>query len=112
MLDDGQQIPEEAGLRDVNAEQLWQLVDDDDDADARFEPGEHRFGDEVGDEPEPGRGRQRENQTPTSIASVADAAISSPADPPGAAWPSAAALRIAIVVVVLTLSGRDVPSAA
>ena len=34
------------------------------------------------------------------------------ASPPGAARPSSAAARIAIVVVVLTLSGREVPSSA
>ena len=43
---------------------------------------------------------------------VAAAVISSLADPFGATWPNAAAVRIAMVVVVLTLSGREVPSAA
>ena len=43
---------------------------------------------------------------------VAAAGINSAPDPFGAARPKAVALSIAIVVVVLTLSGRDVPSAA
>ena len=50
--------------------------------------------------------------SPTSTASVAAASASSPASPPGTARPSAEPVRMAIVVVVLTLSGRDVPSSA
>ena len=49
---------------------------------------------------------------PTMIASVAAAATSSVAEAFGTASPRAAADRIAIVVVVLTLNGRDVPSTA
>ena len=49
---------------------------------------------------------------PTRIASVADAATRSAAAAFGAASPRAAADKIAIVVVVLTLSGREVPSTA
>ena len=46
---------------------------------------------------------------PTSKVSVADAVMRAAASPPGTTWPSAAADRMAIVVVVLTLSGREVP---
>ena len=49
---------------------------------------------------------------PQTIASVALAAISAPASAPGAARPNSATVRIASVVVVLTLSARDVPSSA
>ncbi len=49
---------------------------------------------------------------PTTIASVADAATRSAAAALGAASPRAAADKIAIVVVVLTLSGREVPRTA
>ncbi len=58
--------------------------------------------------------RSREAATrmaPTSKVSVADAVMRAAASPPGTAWPSAAADRMAIVVVVLTLSGREVPRA-
>jgi hypothetical protein len=50
--------------------------------------------------------------TPTSNVSVTDAVRRAAASLPGTAWPSAAADRMASVVVVLTLKGREVPSAA
>ena len=50
------------------------------------------------------------SRTPTSTASVAEAVTSSAPPPPGATRPSSAAVRMASVVVVLTLSTRDVPS--
>ena len=111
LLDDRQHVAEESGLDDVNAKQFRNLIHHDDQTDGGFEPGQHRLGDEVGDEAKTKRACQQE-QAPTSIASVAAAGINSAPDPFGAATPSAVALRIAIVVVVLTLSGRDVPSAA
>ena len=49
---------------------------------------------------------------PTSNASVPVAAISSATPPPGATRPSSAPVRIAMVVVVLTLSGRELPTKA
>ena len=49
---------------------------------------------------------------PTSTESVAATPIRLAASPPGAARPSSAAVRMAMVVVVLTLSGREVPSSA
>ena len=49
---------------------------------------------------------------PTSRASVAEAATSDAASPAGATAPSAAAVSMASVVVVLTLSGREVPTIA
>ena len=79
LLDDGQHVAEESGLRDVNAEQLRNLIHHDDQADAGFEPGQHRLGDEVGDEAETKRRLPAGASAPTSIASVAAAGISSAA---------------------------------
>jgi hypothetical protein len=49
---------------------------------------------------------------PTSIARVAPAASNAAVPPSGTASPNAAAASMAMVVVVLTLSGREVPSSA
>ena len=49
---------------------------------------------------------------PTITLSVAVARIRVAGSPSGAISPSRAPVRMAIVVVVLTLSGRDVPSTA
>ena len=49
---------------------------------------------------------------PTRKVSVAEALIKDAGSPSGATWPSWAAARMASVVVVLTLSGRDVPTTA
>ena len=49
---------------------------------------------------------------PTSNASVAEALDRDPKSPPAPACPRAAAVRMASVVVVLTLSGREVPTTA
>ena len=52
------------------------------------------------------------SRTPTSTDSVAAATIRAAGSPPGAERASCEAVRMAMVVVVLTLSGRDVPSSA
>ena len=57
LLDDREEVTKKAALVDVDAKQLRDLVDHDHQADARLEAGEHRLGDEVGDEAEPQRGR-------------------------------------------------------
>jgi hypothetical protein len=62
VLEDRQQVPEESGLLDMDAQQLRDLIDDDDQADAGFEAGQHGLGDEVGDEAEPQRSRERRNR--------------------------------------------------
>ncbi|MNE58755.1 hypothetical protein D3C80_1538070 [compost metagenome] len=49
---------------------------------------------------------------PTIRASVAEPASKVAASPSGLIWPNAEPARMARVVVVLTLSGRDVPSTA
>jgi hypothetical protein len=49
---------------------------------------------------------------PTRRVSVAKALIKDAGSPAGATWPSWAAARMANVVVVLMLSGRDVPTTA
>ncbi len=51
----------------------------------------------------------RISMTPTRNASVAEAVNSAPASPLGTTSASWAPVRIARVVVVLTLSGREVP---
>ena len=49
---------------------------------------------------------------PTNSPRVAKALMRDAGSPPGATWPRSTPVRMAIVVVVLTLSGREVPSAA
>ena len=51
----------------------------------------------------------RSSIPPTRHASVPVAAIRASSEPPGATWCKAAAVRMAMVEVVVTLSGRDVP---
>ena len=53
MLQDGKDVVEETALLNVYAQQLGYLVDQDDQADARLEPGQDRVGDEIGQEPQP-----------------------------------------------------------
>jgi hypothetical protein len=52
LASDRGEVIEESGLLDVNAEQLRDLVHHDHQPDAGFESGEHRLGDEIGDETE------------------------------------------------------------
>jgi hypothetical protein len=54
MLDNAQQVLEEAVLGDVDAEELGHLVEHDHETDAGLESGEHRGGNEVGNESETG----------------------------------------------------------
>ena len=60
--DDRGDVAEEALLVDVDAEQLGQLVDDDDEADPRLESGQHRFRNEIGQESEPQDARSEEHR--------------------------------------------------
>ena len=65
VLGDAQQVGKEALLGDVGAEQLGYLVEHDHQADAGLEAGEHRRGNEVGDEAEaghPGEHQHRPDQ--------------------------------------------------
>ena len=95
----------------MDAEDLGQLIDDDHDADAGLESDQHRFGDEIGDESETQDGRQdqdrahHQRQKRSSLQQRGRIAA-------GHAMPSSVPTRIAIVVVVVTLIGRDVPSTA
>jgi hypothetical protein len=52
-LDDAGEIVEERTLVEVNAEQLWHLVEHDDEPDTGLESRQHWFRDEIRDEPEP-----------------------------------------------------------
>ena len=97
-------------LGEVDAEQLRELVEHDHEPDPRLEADEHRLGDEVGDEAEPQqRGQPRGGRRPAASASPT-AASSAARSPPGTTCASRVPARIAIVVVVLTLSTREVPS--
>ena len=46
----GRKVVEEVALLNVDAQELGQLVEHDDDSDPRLESDEHRIGDEVRDE--------------------------------------------------------------
>ena len=87
------------------------LVQHDDQPDAGLEADQHRFGDEVGDEPSRSTeasnrdGAYQKGQRRRSTEESGGVAV-------GCDWPSSAPTRIAMVVVVLTLSGREVPSTA
>jgi hypothetical protein len=95
----------------VDAQQLGHLVEHDDQPDAGLEAGEHRRGDEVGDEAQ-AQHRASISITPTSAASVAVAVTSLAGSPSGTTSPSCVPARMASVVVELTLSTRDEPSSA
>ena len=96
----------------VDAEDLRDLVDDDHEADARLESDQDRIGDEVRDEAEPQQGRARAIAADDDAERRGRARIRAAGSASGATSPSGAPGEIAIVVVVLTLSGRDVPSTA
>ena len=110
-LNDRKQIVDKGALREMDAQQLRNLVQHNDDRDPRFEADQHRFRNEVGDEAQPQERSQQENGTHQESqrcrSSHKDAG-----SPSGANWLSWAAARMANVVVVLTLSGRDVPTTA
>ena len=61
VLHDRSQIAEEAGLGKVDAEELRDLVEHDDEPDPRLEADQDRLGDEVRDEAEPQQGRHEED---------------------------------------------------
>ena len=62
MLHDAEEVEEEALLRDVDAQELRHLVQHDHEADARFEAGQHRRGNEVGDESQTHQPRQQQHR--------------------------------------------------
>ena len=99
-------------LAKVDAQQLRNLIQHDDESDPRLESDQHRLGDEVGDEAEPQDRRQPRAWRRRATSASRDAVSSDAGSPPGATSPRAAAARMASVVVVLTLSGREVPSTA
>ena len=61
VLRDAHQVGEEPLLGDVDAQQLGHLVEHDDQADPGLEAGEHRRGNEIGDEPQAQHGRQQQH---------------------------------------------------
>ena len=78
VLHDADEVGEEALLGDVDAEQLGHLVEHDHQADAGLEAGQHRRGDEIGDEAEAQQPPPATSITPTSAASVAVAVTAWP----------------------------------
>lgn len=60
-LEDGQQVVEEGALLEMDAQELRELVQNDDEADAGLEADQHRLGDEVRDEAQPQDGRQKKD---------------------------------------------------
>ena len=109
VLNHSQDVAKETCLHDMEAKQLWDLIHHNDQSNASLETCQHRFQMKLAIKPRR-RTDARRSIAPTSKARVALATINSPAPPFGATFPNSAAVRIAMVVVVLTLSGLDVPS--
>ncbi len=107
-LNDGEQIVDERALGEMDTQKFRNLVQDDDEPDSRLEADQDRFGNEIGDEAQSQERRQHEGgshqerqhgrrtQQGRRIPTRDDLAEPLPS-------------RMAIVVVVLTLSGREVP---
>ena len=110
-MNDRKQIVDKGALGEMDAQQLGNLVQHNDDRDPRFEADQHRFRNEVGDEAQPQERSQQENSTHQE-SQRCRSSHQGPGSPSGANWLSWAAARMANVVVVLTLSGRDVPTTA
>jgi hypothetical protein len=93
---------------DRDTQHLAELAGRDDQPHAGLEAGQHRRGDEVGQEPRrssPAAVRI----TPTSRASWAAAAAARPGSPAAPMSARAPAVRMEMVEVELTLSGRELP---
>ena len=112
MLHDAEEVVEEALLGDVDAQELRHLVQHDHESDPRLEAGQHRRGNEVGDESQAHQPRQEQHRADQrgqggrrrdKLRRVAVRHGQSRAAVPA---------RIASVVVELTLSTRDEPSSA
>ena len=95
----------------MHAEQLRHLIEHDDDADTRFEAGQHWLRDEVGQKTDTQDGGQHEHDADQQ-GERGCCAHHSAGSAPGATKARLAPVRIAIVVVVLTLSTGELPSTA
>ena len=62
MLRDADDVEEETPLGDVDSQKFRHLVQHDHETDSRFEAGQDRRGDEVGDEPQPHQPRQQQHR--------------------------------------------------
>ena len=109
MLHEADQALTDVALRDVDAEQLRNLIDDDHDRDAGLEAGQHRRRDEVGEEPEPQGAAASSEITPTVSASEDDHPAEPVRRPPRRRVGHRPATRIAIVDVVVTLNVSELP---
>ena len=110
----------------MNTENFGELIQHDDDADTRLEADQYWFGNEIRDEAEPQQPAEdheradkpsrnneaRTSKPPTISVNIAEALRRDDGSAPGTTSPSSVAVRTAMVVVVLTLSGRDVPISA
>jgi len=105
--EDGEHVLEEPAFVEVNAEQLRYLGRRQSRPNARLEPCQHGVGDEFA-RIRP-KGGTRDQQEPTMTASVDATIIAWAGLPSGATAAISAAVRMPIVVVVLTLSLRDDP---
>ena len=61
MLHDAECIVEEVFFVDMDADEFWQLVEQDDETDAGLEAGEYRSGDQVGDKAQAQYAGEHEN---------------------------------------------------
>ena len=111
MVHDTQDIAEETLLRDMHAEQLRHLIEHDHQSDAGLEAGQDRRRDEVGDEADAKR-RGRDEENAGERGERRSRSDQLPGSPSGTTIASSVAVRIARVVVELTLRTREVPSRA
>ena len=113
-MESREQVLGEGTSGEVNTQDLRNLVEHNDYANAGFKSNQNRLGDEVCDEAE-----LQDRSKGTSIAPTSSVGVGAGRGQQRCRisigerlLPGPAAVRMARVVVVLTLSGRDVPSTA
>ena len=111
MRGDRRHIAKKTRLVDVDSEQLGQLIDDNHQADAGLEPGQDRLRNEIGDKAET-QGARGQQHRPDEDGKRGRRHERSSAGSAASASPIALAHRMAMGVVVLTLSTREVPRTA
>ena len=111
-LEQREQILQERALREMHAEQLRHLIEHDHDADAGFEARQHGLRDEIGEKTHAQHGSQHEQDADHQAPAWPRRAATSRRIAIGHHQRQLAPVRIAIVVVVVTLSTRELPSTA
>ena len=86
-MDCCKQVLDERTPCKMNAENLGDLIQNDDDADARLEANQNRLGDEIGNEAQP-QERSDTSINPTNSVSMAEAVNSDAGSPPGTTRPA------------------------